>query len=388
MEYTQTYFELKKQFARTEDKFAIDEEIGVINLPFNSENHWQCILDESKTNLNSQLEVKGSDSLFFENNHFTYPVFVPLSRQRHNKAIVLLHGLNERFWDKYLPWAYFLAKHTQRPVILFPIAFHMNRSPKEWNNPRAMAPLVNNRKQQFNTHTLTFANAALSVRLTEDPLRFLMSGHQTAEDLVQLIKQIKQGLIPLFEKETTIDIFAYSIGAFVAQIMMVAFPKGLFSDSKFFLFCGGAFFEDMNGISRLIMDKIAFDNISKYYLTDIRDAMTDNKLLGSLLTEFPLGKAFFAMLSEWNNPLFRETELGKVTNHIYAVSLKKDTVIPALGINKFFSLARENYLTFETLDFPYEYGHETPFPISGKTDASQVDRCFNELFSKAAGFLA
>jgi pimeloyl-ACP methyl ester carboxylesterase len=387
MEYTHTYFGLKKQFTLAEDKLMIDDDIEVINLPFNSESHWQYILDGLKTGTGGQLET-GGDSLYFENNHFTYPVFVPKSQQRYSKAIILLHGLNERFWDKYLPWAYFLAKHTQRPVILFPISFHMNRSPKGWNDPKLMAPLMNCRKQKYDTHTLTFANAALSIRLTENPLRFLMSGHQTIEDLALLVKQIHQGLLPLFEKEASVDIFAYSIGAFIAQTMLLAFPQGLFSGSKFFLFCGGAFFEDMNGVSRLIMDNVAFESLSKYYTSDIESAMKENKLLCSLLTEFPLGKAFYAMLSEWNTPLFREGELSKATNNIYAISLKKDVVIPAQGINKFFSLTKENNVMFETLDFPYDYGHETPFPVSGKVDAHQVDHCFNNIFSKAVEFLA
>lgn len=386
MEYTKKYYELKGRLNSSENRIALDNQIEVIFLPFNSENHWQRILDESDWNFNNSLGLEVPDSQFFENNHFNYPIFVPRKQVKFSKAILLLHGLNERSWDKYLPWAYFLAQQTGNPVVLFPIAFHINRSPVSWINPKAMASLVNLRKQKFGAETLTYANAALSIRLTEDPLRFLKSGHQTAEDLAALIKQIHRGLIPLFAQGTTVNVFAYSIGAFIAQIMLLAFPKNLFTESKFFLFCGGAYFDDMDGVSRLIMDKVAFDSIKTYYSTGLKKDIECKKLLGSLLTEFPLGKSFFAMLHENNDPILRTTTCKNITNKIAAVSLEKDTVIPSWGIEK--TLREFKSHEFEILDFPYDYSHEVPFPVSGKTSPLMVDQCFNKVFSKAVEFLS
>ncbi len=39
----------------------------------------------------------------------------------------------------------------------------------------------------------TFANIALSNRLTEEPMRFFNSGYQTALDIIKLMTQIKEG---------------------------------------------------------------------------------------------------------------------------------------------------------------------------------------------------
>jgi len=381
MDYTTKYFELKSIFNQTESRIIVDEEIEIVNLPFNSESYWTRIMDDQKQNSNEQLNLGTPDSLFFENNHFTYSVFIPRKQKQYQKAIIMLHGLNERYWEKYLPWAYYLAIQTQRPVILFPIAFHMNRGPSSWKNAKELAPLLTIRKKNFETKSLTFANVALSMRLTDDPLRFLKSGHQTAEDLTLLIKQVEQGLIPVFPKGTQTDIFAYSIGAFVSQIMFLANPKGLLSRSKLFLFCGGAFFNEMNGVSKLIMDNIAFESIWKYYTKDINTVLDQNKLLSSLLTEFPLGKAFYAMLKEDNLQTWREEILRSIYKQIYAVTLKNDKVIPAIGTERVLR-------TFEIIDFPYDYSHEVPFPVSGKANHLLVNQSFQSVFSKASEFLA
>ena len=78
------------------------------------------------------------DNNIQENKSFSYTVFTPRGTKKIDKAILLLHGLNERNWDKYLTWAEYLALATGKAVILFPIAFHMNRTPGTWYNPRAL----------------------------------------------------------------------------------------------------------------------------------------------------------------------------------------------------------------------------------------------------------
>ena len=142
------------------------------------------------------------DGAIVENLDFSYPVFIPKKRKNQTSAIILLHGLNEKNWDKYLSWAEYLALHTSKPVILFPIAYHMNRSPVLWSDPRFMSILVDKRKIEMqNSKSLCFANVALSERLSEDPSRFYTSGRQTVEDLHQLALTLHEGNHPLFEKD-------------------------------------------------------------------------------------------------------------------------------------------------------------------------------------------
>jgi pimeloyl-ACP methyl ester carboxylesterase len=361
--------------------------MDLITLPFYSENHWQRFFVDKREVSKEMITLGMPDSLFVGNNHFSYPVFIPTGTARFNKAIILLHGLNERFWDKYFPWAYFLASYTNRPVILFPLSFHMNRAPLEWSNPKVMAPLVDIRKEKVETRELTFVNLALSSRLSDDPLRFLRSGYQSAEDLVLLTRQINQGLIPFLEKGTQPDFFAYSIGAFVSQIMLLANPDGIFSDSRFFLFCGGAFFKDMNGVSRLIMDQAAYEKIHTFYTAQIERSRQERPELDAFLSEHTLGKAFYSMLKEDNNKSFREERFKEISKNLYSISLEKDKVIPSKGIDNALRINSSRDEMMETLDFPFEYCHENPFPSKGKADRHIVDYWFKEVMGKAAGFL-
>jgi hypothetical protein len=295
-----------------------------------------------------------------------------------------LHGLNERSWSKYLAWAYYLTQHTGRPVILFPIAFHMNRSPEAWSNPRKMSSLLDVRRQKLgDIPMLTFANLALSDRLSEDPLRFFTSGEQSASDLVQLTRQLRKGEHPLFEMGTTVDFFAYSIGAFLAQILMLGNPGGFYTHTKFFLFCGGALFDKMNGVSKFIMDQNAFDRLRMFYIHELDMEFQRYPALARLMNDTPVGKGFLSMLSVENLENFRENVFQKKQDHVQAIALLKDKVIPAPGIQE----ALNPFIDVEVKDFPFDYSHENPFPIFGNETSSLVNSCFEEVFAKASAFL-
>lgn len=115
-----------------------------------------------------------TDDHIQENKTFNYTVFAPSGKEKRDKAIILLHGLNERTWEKYLTWAEYLAGSTGKPVILFPIAFHMNRTPGSWCNPRMVLPWVNRRKQEIdNLENSTFANVTLSQPPVRKSVAFL-----------------------------------------------------------------------------------------------------------------------------------------------------------------------------------------------------------------------
>ena len=85
-----------------------------------------------------------------ENLRFRYAIFSPKGHgDRFGGATVLLHGLNEKSWHKYLAWAVRLVEETGRPVILFPLAFHMNRAPSPWSNAREMIGVSRERRKLF-----------------------------------------------------------------------------------------------------------------------------------------------------------------------------------------------------------------------------------------------
>lgn len=389
MEFTKSYNELKLAFSLNNTNTVLAGtglEIRVMQFTSNSSLVLPSNGVEEQTAYRQTIASVDGDIM--ENKSFSYPVFVPSSAGPHGKAIILLHGLNERNWLKYLPWAHYLAERTNRPVILFPIAFHMNRSPEEWANPRAMMSLLDARQRSKALEMATFANVALSQRLSDDPLRFFASGRQSAEDLIQLIETIKTGNFPLLKLNAQIDFFAYSIGAFLAQIMFIANPKSLLSASRLFLFCGGAHFSEMFGTSRLIMDSDAYDRLRKYYLDDFLKELQVSTPFSSYMRGTQLGEAFVSMVSPECNKKFRQERLAGLRDRIRIVSLKKDKVIPSNYIQSTFAcIKNQGKGMVQEFDFPYEYSHEIPFPVLNSSNAVLVDRCFNKVFEPAVEFL-
>ncbi len=381
MNYTFQHQQLSELFSLEKSEMKIpDSDFRIRNLEFNS--------SFKPDNIKSKpfsTDFFGEDAHISENWNFNYPVFVP-SEKKNNKAIVLLHGLNERDWIKYLPWAKYLTEKTGRSVVLFPLAFHMNRGKKEWSDPREMTSLVHLRKNNFeNIVQLSFANAALSKRLSEDPMRFYRAGLQSAQDLLHLVYQIKEGEHPLFEKNTNINFMGYSIGAFLTQILFMANPNRILSDSKAVLFCGGSTFNHMSGTSKLIMDNLAYENLNDFYLNRFEDqAIPEIKNRLSKQLESVI-HAFKAMIPIPAFQRLREKTFSKLSKKITAIGLYKDQVIPAKEILETLKNRKGKMkFNFQMMDFPYKYSHENPFPVLNAESSVLVDKSFELVFSQIA----
>lgn len=373
MEYTQTFNKLKNIFNSEKEEIMIPESnVKIHNIGFRSDFPVDGFINKS-------------DTLISENILFSYPVFTP-ENIKSDKVILLLHGLNERSWVKYLVWAYWLAEFTDSYVILFPISFHINRSPASWKDPRIMIPYMKKRNSSLGDINMSsFANIALSNRLTESPLRFFNSGYQTVTDITKLLLIIRNGQHPVIPESDKINIFAYSIGAFLAEIIIMGNPENLFSGSKLFIFCGGSVFSNMQGSSKLIMDSRAFDKVYGYYLNEFEKNLTGINPVADFLRTSPIGMAFRSMIDLGRFKTFREDILKKLRNQIHSITLKKDTVIPSAGVISTLNIVNSK-TTAEVWDFPYNYSHENPFPLFNTPLSNDVDRCFENVFSEAKRF--
>jgi hypothetical protein len=377
MEYTKKFFELKSIYDISVREILIpDSEMSIRNLEFISGCSPKGIYNKE-------------DLLISENKSFSYPVFIPPCKDS-TKVILLLHGLNERSWVKYLTWAYYLCQNTGSYVILFPISFHINRSPSSWIDPRVMIGSVKERTMNWSDVKMsTFANIALSNRLSQDPMRFFNSGYQTAFDIVKLMTQIKNGEHEVIPQGCRVNIFAYSIGAFLSQILVMGNPENLFSSSKLFLFCGGSVFSNMHGTSKLIMDSVAFKKIYSFYLDDFEKEIKRKNSIYGYISESQIGMAFRSMIDFSRFKSFRESFLGKVKDQVRSIALLKDAVIPSEGILKTMNYsAASKDSQVEVWDFPYQYSHENPFPVFDNPDKRNVDSWFDRLFSEACLFFA
>jgi hypothetical protein len=234
----------------------------------------------------------------------------------------------------------------------------------------------------------TFINGVLSERLTESPERFFLSGLQTADDLVSLLKDIYEGKHPYFDRNTQCDIFAYSIGGLLAQVLFLANPYELLSDSRLFLFCAGSFFKDMNGVSKLIMDPVAYHKIHHYYTHNLENELKKSGVFAEFFNKNKIGMAFRSMIAPDRFRNFRNGIFQKKRNQIYAISLKNDRVIPTPGISQTLLGSSDRIPSnMEVTDFSFPHRHEMPFPVNQESVRKLVDEAFERVFSRAATFL-
>jgi hypothetical protein len=233
----------------------------------------------------------------------------------------------------------------------------------------------------------SFANIALSNRLTEDPMRFFKSGFQTVSDIEKLLSAVRDGEHEIIPRTNRFNIFAYSIGAFLAEIILMGNPGNLFHESKLFIFCGGSVFSNMQGSSKLIMDRLAFDRVYNYYLNEFEKTLTGKSPLVDFLCSNKIGMAFRSMIDLGRLKVFREHILKNLKEQIHSISLLKDTVIPCKGIISTLGNVNKKSI-IDVWDFTYSYTHENPFPILEFPLSKNVDYWFEKVFAEATMFLA
>ena len=325
-----------------------------------------------------------------ENHTFRYDVFAPPATHRTKGVILLFHGLNEKFWDKYLPWARELSSLTGKAVVLFPIAFHMKRAPSEWSNPRAMSEVAAGRKRLLApVEGSSFVNAALSTRLQLAPERFLWSGLQTYYDVLQLVDEIRAGLNPVIDPEAEIGIFGYSIGAFLAEMLILENTEGTFSTSRAFLFCGGSTLSEMAPVSKYIIDSRASEVLAAYYGDTFDAEIVKNPPLRRLFERIQtLGSTFRSMLFPTGLRDFRLARLATVGRRLAAIVLKRDQVIPGDAVRRTLTdgLSPSTSPIVEIIDFPFDYTHEQPFPRIPRAKRD-TDAAIHRVMRRAADHL-
>lgn len=384
MGYQDDYSKLSQLYYPDNNTIISDDDIEIVNAKFRSK--FADNIDARKLHCSDIRDIIFQDRDIETNRNFTYPIILNKRQADYSEVILLFHGLNERSWKKYLPWGKALSLKTGYPVVLFPIAYHMNRSPGQWSNPRKMMPLAKNRKEKnFNLREASVVNAAISNRLNEHPQRFLISGLETYYDVLDLVDILSCGLHPVLKQSKRVNFFGYSIGALLVQILMMAHSKDRFADSKAFLFCGGTTLDKMHGTSRFILDSAAFEALNKCYVAE-GFCLDLNDLLYKPLHKPEVQMAISSMMNSEVNHTFRNSALKTLHNRLHVCALEKDEVIPAKAVKETFSKAmKDTNNVVEALDFPFNYSHVTPFPYTG--NQSEVNRAFDTVFNKAAEFL-
>ncbi|MDP4188242.1 MAG: DUF6051 family protein [Bacteroidota bacterium] len=388
MDYLDRYNYFRKVYNEHEDQINIaDSNLSLLNLNFKTKNnHVFYVKDKIKNHFVRKLFKR--DSRIKENRAFRYPMIKHQNGKKSDSFIILLHGLNEKDWTKYFPWAFYMAEQTGRDVMLFPISFHMNRTPSAWKDPHLMSKISFIKKLiSPQVQKDTFVNAALSLRLQLHPQRFFLSGIETIFNLLDLFKQIDENKHPYIAPGARYDLFAYSIGAFLTEILLMSDPEKRFSNCHAMLFCGGANYDRMHGVSKFIMDSEANNAITNFFLNNLDKELKKDRRLRKLINDTETGFYFKSLINSNKMVEERENRLKEISNRMAAVGLQKDSVMPAEACRLSLQGDKSDIpIQFLTLDFPFSYSHENPFPASEKI-RSEVDSSFREVFDKASNFL-
>jgi len=399
MRYIDTYKLFKNNIEYSNNQITIPEVVDVRNFTFTSNNCYILTEDSSDDTMHGydrKIEKGITHEMLYiqdadvkDNVTFRYHVFSPIGTEKAHQIILMFHGFNEKHWHKYLPWAKHLVESTGKTVVLFPIAFHMNRAPQEWSDLRLMYEVSNRRKELFPDiiHS-TFSNAAISTRMHAKPQRFLWSGLQTYYDVIQFIDEYKSGHHPFIASDAQVDLFAYSIGAFLAEILIKTNHNNYFEKSKLVMFCGGPVFNRLSPVSKFILDSQANLTLYSYIIEHLESHLRNDKKLYYYLSERPEGISFRSMLSYGIMSDLREKRLRDVSDRLFAVCLKQDVVVaPYEVVNTLQGKNRDIPVRVDIYDLPYNYKHEDPFPILEKI-SDDVDAAFKRVFEPIGKFLS
>lgn len=226
------------------------------------------------------------------------------------------------------------------------------------------------------------------MRLHSRPQRFIWSGLQTYYDIIRFVEQIKNGENQLISPTAKFHIVAYSIGCMLGEILKLANYKNYFSATKLCLFCGGAVFNRLSPVSRFILDSEANIALYSYMVEHIEKHMSNDPHLKHYLDgPHPEGLVFYAMLDYKVKREYREDLLNKVNKDVMAITLKNDSIIPPYEIiNTLQGALRDIPIPVEIDDFPFNYNHVNPFPITEK-DKEAINENFKMVFGKFSEFL-
>lgn len=303
-----------------------------------------------------------------ENLEFRYPLLRKHGNpEREKHVILLLHGLNERSYSKYVPWAYQLWKSTGAAVALFPLCFHVNRVHPNW--AREITQAQSRRDEVPRNENVHAFNCVLSERLDARPERFFWGGLQSYFDVIDLVRQIRSNEHAHIAPDAQIDLLGYSAGGYLSLGLLLLDQDQLFKDSRAVLFESGAALKSTHLSSRLIMDLSCEISLMKLYVR-FTGRMASPRLQ-HWLTHHEEGRWFRALFGEEGEREGLEKRLREIAPRVMAICNSNDDVIPASAVlNTLQGLHRDTGVRVETLSLGV---HEHPFVCA---NYNQRDRRF------------
>jgi hypothetical protein len=316
-----------------------------------------------------RIDDAPADCDIAENLDFRYPLLrsrgAAGDRARH--LVVILHGLNERSFTKYVPWVYQLWRATGAAVALYPLSFHVNRVLPRWG--REIEGHLSRRRALPRNEDVHPFNCVISDRLDAYPERLFWGGLQSYGDVVDLIREVREGRHPHVHPEARVDLLGYSIGGYLALGLLLLDEGGMLGDSRAVIFESGAALRATNMSSRFIIDHACEVSLMKLYVRFT--GRLANARLAHWLREHELGRWFRALCGDEPERGRLEARLRELAPRLLALSNPADDVIPAPAIlNTLQGLHRDTGVRVRELSLGV---HEHPFLCP---DYAQRDRRF------------
>jgi hypothetical protein len=297
-----------------------------------------------------------------ENLAYALPCVFPRGPGPFNRAVIILHGLNESEYRKFSPWACTLAS-LGWPVLLFPITFLVNRRPHHWMHNTTTQRVLQERQALSGNSVATRYNTILSARLDQHPERLFVAGRQSYFDLHDLVSSVRSGVFQLagerdgagvprhpFAEGTRVDFLAYSIGGYLTLSLLLGEGEAPeLASSRAVIFAAAAPFAhrdptlNANPLSPFILDGGATDRVRRFYGSVEAESLLNN----------PQGGWWRALFRAEHDVL--DPPLQRLRARLLTIGNSADTVIPPAGMAE----------TFGTLDCLLPMGaHEYPFSVA------------------------
>ena len=203
-----------------------------------------------------------------------------------------------------------------------------------------------------------------------------------------MVRKIKGGDIKSISPDAKLDLFGYSIGSFLSMIIKMANPYGFFTQSKVFCFCGGMTIDRMFPISKYIMDSQATIKMQSVFTELLSsDFKFDRRLKHYQDDEQHPQESWFKKMLRYNYfQKEREERIHEIRSQIKAYVLEKDSVAPPMeALNTLQGGYRNIDVKVEIRDFPFDYSHMVPFPLTHK-HKKEVTAAFHQFVASASDF--
>ena len=168
----------------------------------------------------------------------------------------------------------------------------------------------------------------------------------------------------------------------------MANPKSYFSDSKLFCFCGGMTIDRMFPISKYIMDARSAIKMQTVFAELLSSEFVGDERLAHFQDEnLHPNESWFKKMLRYNYfQKDREIRIAELENQIKAYVLEKDEVAPPIeALNSFKGGFRNINVDVEIMDYPFEYSHMVPFPLTNKIQ-KEVTEAFQHFVNSASDF--